>query len=193
MTELNADIPAEIPADNPAAVVVDQEEVAVADEGVFDWDNPIDPDAPLNEFGKAADDVIPAESIYDMFETDPELEENGKWFQIKGEAHIKLRRATSKISVAVSERIQRAWTSANGTKEPSDVDAEVMLCRQLADGMIVDWEGIRDRDGVEIPFSSQAAYSLIRAIAQVRTSIAGIVVNMEEFKNRELWDIEKNS
>lgn len=161
----------------------------------IDWENTvIDADAPLTDYGPdlPSEPEVSAESIYNIFETNEDLEENGKWFTVKGDAKIRLRRFTSTKSINVRARIDRAWREANGKKKPSDEDHIIMLNRQLADGVVVDWKNFMDRDGQPIEFSPQAAFKLLTAMPNLQNAISIVTLDMDNFKAEEREEVVKN-
>lgn len=114
------------------------------------------------------DAALPVVSIFDALETDTDATENGRWFEgdeVWGPklAHvsIKLRRMTSKASQKARRDVELKYAKYQDKKGqfPEDVSKR-LLAEHLATGIIVDWKGVIDRDGKEIPFSPEAAFAL---------------------------------
>src|SRR6516162_4277774 len=104
-------------------------------------------------------------SIFDIAETDTEAEESGKWFNDIFEdgtgVNVKLRRFTSKTSIKVRQKLEAPYRrKLKSGKLPDEVNAQLMI-NQLSEGVIVDWAGIRDRDGKDIPYTVENAKALL--------------------------------
>lgn len=129
--------------------------------------------SPLNssveETTNAVEEVLaPLEplSIFDLCETDDALSEDGKWFSdifAPGDGiSIKLRRMTSRRSVNYRTVLMKKYQRYQKKGEfPPEID-ERMMIEQLAEVIIVDWKGIRGRDGKEIPYTKQMAVQLCK-------------------------------
>ena len=143
------------------------------------------------------DDEAPRHSIYDLCETDTEAEENGRWFKDLfddgNNINVKLRRMSSKASIAVRRRLEKQFKShqkRDGTF-PDDVGTK-MIVLQLAHAIIVDWENIIDRTGEDIPFSPEHAITLLTRLPTFRDTLIAFSLEMDNFRVEDVEDAVKN-
>lgn len=100
-----------------------------------------------------------------VFRTDEDAEENGKWVPIADGVEFKIRRLRSKTVNKARERIYGPHERAMGARRKELPEAIELLCTVslLAESVIVDWrgEGMVDDDGNAVPFSVDTAKELL--------------------------------
>lgn len=136
-------------------------------------------------------------SIFDICETDTVAEENGRWFNDVFEdtsgIDVKLRRMTSKASMEARRRLDKQYRGKMNKKGEYDMDFGMkVLVEQMAEGVIVDWRGIYDRDGKEIKFSKEKAIELMTKLPTFRDTILINAQELDNFRIEEREDAEKN-
>lgn len=150
------------------------------------------PDTEMEEIGTGG--VL---SIFDICETDTNAEEEGKWFndvfQDGSNINVKIRRMTSRKSIETRRRLDKA----NRMRQRKDGTyaeevARDIMNRQIASAIIVDWNGIHDRDKSVIPFSEENALKLLNALPTFRDLIAIYSSDMDNFRLVEAEAAEKN-
>lgn len=149
-----------------------------------------DPDA--GDFDKTAD--LPV-SIFDVFETDTNAEEDGRWFDGFGSGGIsvKLRRLSSKKAMAVRQRLNRRYrSSAKNGVLPAEIQDKIILST-LAEGCFVDWKGIYARDGKPIEFSPEAAYELLSKLPNFRNAVYTVCDQLDFWRTEEQTEVVGNS
>lgn len=96
-----------------------------------------------------------------VFRTDEDAEENGKWATIADGVEFKLRRLRSKAVNKARERIYGPYERAMGPRKKDLPEAVEVQCtiNLLAEAVVVDWrgEGMVDDNGNAIPFSVDTA------------------------------------
>jgi len=124
---------------------------------------------------KKTEDGTPVEmttNLHNIFHTDEHLEEDGAWVTVNDllGIKIKIRRLRSDPVVKAFERIVRETFAELGKdetmlREPNamtDDQSMLILKRQLAEAVIVDWKGVRDtQTGKEVPYSPAAALQMM--------------------------------
>lgn len=146
------------------------------------------------------DETLPVVSIFDALETDTDASENGKWF--KGDeiwgpklAHvsIKLRRMTSKVALRVRRELEIKYAKYQDKKGeyPPEIDQR-MLSEHMAQAIIVDWNGIIDRDGKEIPFHKDAAFALCQKLPDFRGPLVQKSLMLDSFRTEAQDKVEGN-
>lgn len=136
-------------------------------------------------------------SIWDLLETDAEAEENGKWFRDIFEdgtnIDLKMRRMTSKASMRARRNLDKQFKQKQNKRGEYDEDtALVVIAKQIASGVLVDWDGIYDRDGSKMEFSVENAEMLINKLPALRDAVIVISNEMDNFRAKAKEATEKN-
>jgi hypothetical protein len=132
-------------------------------------------------------------SIYDLFASNESEAEDGKWFPFSDKIEIKIRRFDSKASRKVHEALRAPYqrTLKFGGVIPPEVEDELGL-QHVAKGIIADWKGFTDREGNEVPFSVAAAEKILRELPDLKNAIAGISVDVKNYREEIKKDILGN-
>lgn len=125
-------------------------------------------------------------SIYDAFQTDMDAEQEGKWFyDILGDESgidVKLRRFTSKASIKARQRITTLYRKFAKKNKFSDEMQDKIITEQMAEAIVVDWKGVLDSDGTEIPYSKDAALLLLTKLPNLRIALMQMAIDMDNFR-----------
>lgn len=124
-------------------------------------------------------------SIFSVFGTDREAEENGKWFVITDEISFKLRRFKSAHATKVRESLEKPYERLrkNGAI-PADAMKKVVL-QTMANSIIVDWKGVFDVDGNELLFTPEIALDLLEALPEMADELASLAAQMDNFREED--------
>lgn len=139
----------------------------------------------------------PAISIYELLETDTDAEQNGRWFKNlfarAPQIELKLRRFTSRKSIEARMKLASKYKRFQKADGAFDEEiANLLICEQLADGVIVDWKGIFDRDGQPIEFSPVVARKLLSDLPEFRDVVVAMAYTMDNFRAVEREEIAGN-
>lgn len=102
-------------------------------------------------------------NLHANYQVDTDREENGFWYQATDTIRIKIRRISSKKSADARKEAEKPYTSQlrNNTTLPSAILEEI-AAKQLAFGIIADWEGIIDTEtSTAIPYSGETAFAIM--------------------------------
>jgi hypothetical protein len=135
-------------------------------------------------------------SIFDICETDANAEEHGKWFKdIFGDGSgidVKIRSIMSQQSMTVRRRLDKVYRRHMKNNEyPPEILKQIMG-EQVAEGVLVDWAGIYDRDEKPIVFSKAAAKMLCTKLHHFRDRIVVLSNSIDSFKSEEREEGAKN-
>lgn len=136
-----------------------------------------------------------AKSIFDLYETNRESEEDGKWFdeEFGPEVKLKLRRYNAKVPRLARDKAFKPHLKAYKTFDKIPEDVSVPLTNKLlAETIVVDWKGIFDRDGNEIPFSKEAALDLFTKLPDFATAVILVSVNADNYRAEDKDEIKGN-
>ena len=108
-------------------------------------------------------DVILAQpqNTYELFETDPDLEQDGCWFNF-GNGRVKLSYIDNvDYQAYISEQMRPyAEAHARGLLRDSDVVHKI-TARGFAKFIIKGWEGVTNREGEPLEFNEENAYQIL--------------------------------
>lgn len=135
-------------------------------------------------------------SLFDLFETDLDAEEKGKWFHDIGFENsgisVKVRRFTSKKVQEHRSQLERANRKLAKNGKFSDEFARMMLSRVLAESVVIDWKGVIGADKVEVPFSPEVAVEFFEKLPEFALLILNISNVMTNWKKDLGEDIQGN-
>jgi hypothetical protein len=128
------------------------------------------------------------------FATSKIAEEEGVWVTVMDAVKFKIRRMNSKRAIEIRAGIEQPYlklkNKING-EYPNDI-AEKLGARYLAEASLVDWEGVTDDDGNEIPYSPDAAYNLLNEIKELATLVFTESTSIDNFKTESQKEIVGN-
>lgn len=135
-------------------------------------------------------------SIFAAYERDTKREEEGVWTKLSAPGvEVKLRSLSSDFYADTVEKLQKPHLQLiRKRKLPAEVSRQLAI-KAVCHGAIVDWKGVYDNDGKEIPFSAQTAYDILgrSSMKDLVEEIIGQAQEIELFKQEEKEDTEKNS
>jgi hypothetical protein len=133
------------------------------------------------------------ESLFDMFGTDAESAEEGKWFSFGKAIKIKVRRYKSKKSRKVREMLEAPYKRSmrSGGVLAESIQEEITN-EHIAIGIIADWKGVTDKEGKELPYTKENALALVEQLPEFRDAIADLSVGLNNFIDEEEEDISGN-
>lgn len=137
-----------------------------------------------------------AMSLSRAFNTDRDLEEQGKWFKdVLGDktgVDLKVRRMSSEAVVKFQQECvqQNRYRMKEGRF--SDEVANEILIETLSGVVLVDWAGVTDEDGDTIPFSVEAAKKYITELRDFRLLVSALANNMDAYRRGVEADTSKN-
>lgn len=123
--------------------------------------------------------------------TDKDKRENGVWLELGGKAKVK-------VGYIKSERYRKIYGDLcrehRALLRTGDADAaENVLNMAIADGLILDWEGLTE-DGKKLPYSQENARRIISdpEYKEFRDYIYDYAIQRGNFAEEEIKDGAKN-
>jgi len=131
--------------------------------------------------------------LWQRFATNEDIEENGVWVNFGDGIRVKVRRLKSRKSQEVRKELDKPFTNEIRRGSLDTKTAEDLLVKQIASGVIADWEGVDDEDGAPLPYTGANAYRVLKALPEFRDEIFAVSVSSENFKAQTTADAEGNS
>jgi len=130
--------------------------------------------------------------LFESLATDTTAEETGKWFDLDGNAGIKLRSATSTASKNLRRELEKPYAAQLRLgKGLSEKVSEELFIKQLSGAIIVDWKNITYKKE-PLPFSQENAERMLRELPKLREIIAVLITDESAFKLTLAEEQEKN-
>jgi len=101
----------------------------------------------------------------------------GGEFQIAPTSSIAFQRAFSRLQAPHRKKIEK------GTLDPQ-VSQEIS-CQALAETILLDWRGVGDSKGAEIPYTVEGGFNLMVKMPDLREFIQEFALDIENFRAEE--------
>jgi hypothetical protein len=133
------------------------------------------------------------ESLFEMFGTDVEGAEEGKWFDFGKTIKVKIRRYKSKKSRKVRDQLEKPYKRSirQGGTIPESIQEEITT-EHIAVGIIADWKGVKDKDHNTLPYTRDNAIALLTQLPEFRDAIAELSLGLNNYKEEEDKELEGN-
>ena len=133
-------------------------------------------------------------SLYESLEVDRGAKEDGVWVAVLDGVEIKVASTDSKRYRDVSRRLMKPYFKIlqAGGRIPDDKQVEIAVVI-AADSLLLDWKGVTDRDGNELPFSRENVIKVLTDLEVLRNMVAEIAGEAETFNKAALELAVKNS
>lgn len=128
------------------------------------------------------------ENIYEMFETDDQLEASGVWIDYGKAGSFLVGRmggANTKFAQVFEAKMRPYRRQLDNKTLPLDV-AEKVLRESFIEACLMGWENVKDRKGKAIKFSKAAADKLFQDLPDLFTDLHTQASQMANFKVEEV-------
>jgi hypothetical protein len=126
------------------------------------------------------------------YQTDKNLEENGVEVELDEGVSITFRRISSEKSREVRRRLENPYKRQIRTNTLSTKVQEDLLLKQLAEGVLINWKGVTDAEGNDLPFSPENALKVFKDFPDFLNDVATAVQERDFFKKEDLEADVKN-
>lgn len=139
-------------------------------------------------------------NLFDIFATDKESEEDGRWIELGMGTSLKLRAFSAKIVTDLRENLMKPYAQLLrvGGKIPEDKNEEIGL-KVLAGAVIADWKNVRgvNEDGTPadetVPYSADAAYAIMKALPKFASFVIQFSLESQNFRDEAKEESAGNS
>jgi len=124
----------------------------------------------------------------------PEKSDGGVWIDWYDGARLKIARLNNPKHVKISQKLTKPYNNIrhNGGQIPNDKQIEI-AAECLGRAVLLDWEGLEDDDGKQIPYSEEVSITLIKEIPDLADIVTQEAANNENFRIEALESASKNS
>jgi hypothetical protein len=129
----------------------------------------------------------------ERYATNTQIEEDGQWVDFGEGIKVRVRRLNSKFSRDVRRKLEKPYTAMyRGREMPESLQEELMV-KQLAQAIVVDWEGVEDESGKTMPFSMDNAVKIFTVYRDFRDDVVTASMERATFQTEEQKAAEGNS
>lgn len=123
-------------------------------------------------------------TVFDMFSTDRDAEENGKWIVLAPGVEMKIRRFKSRHTTRVREALEKPFERLRKNGALPQDTMEKIVHQVLCESTVVDWRGeaLIDQNGNPMPFSPQAVDDLLTALPELRDEVTSHALRMDNYR-----------
>lgn len=134
-------------------------------------------------------------SFLDRYKTDKNLEENGVWVDYSDGVRVQLRRLNSAKSRETRRRLEKPYTKGFRGQDMPESLQEELLNKQLAEAIVMDWEGVPDPENPSqmLPCTPENVLKVVIAFPDFRDDIIAASMERATFQQEQLKEAEKNS
>ena len=128
-----------------------------------------------------------------MFQTDRNLEEEGVIVDFGQGVKVKVARMQSERSRAVRRRLEKPYRKRFQQNDvPDDVMENILIC-QMAEGIILGWEGVTDEEGHPLECTEGNIKKVLTKFPDFKDAVAQASMTRETFMQEEAEEDLKNS
>lgn len=121
-------------------------------------------------------------SVYEAFETDPILEEEGRWFRYGAFEFLCARAggANKRFTNLLQAKMRPYERAINSNSMDEDLFNEI-LQDAYARAVLKDWRGVTNREGEDIPFNVENALQLFKDLPDLFIGLRDAALNMQNY------------
>lgn len=128
-------------------------------------------------------------NIYEAFES-KDLEEDGKWFDLGPDSSIRLLYMGCEKARRKHENLMRPYAQRQKMGlELTEDESKAVNAKFLSECLVLDWKGIKGKDGEDIPYSADAVAAITTALPRFTALIMRIAMDETNFE-KELVETE---
>jgi len=134
-------------------------------------------------------------SLYEAYETDTKLEEGGVWVDLSGGVKVKVAALGNKAHQKAMEKMFAPYKNQRRRNSMDETIEEDIHTKAIAQTILLDWEGVTDREGNKLKYSFENSYKILidESLKRFKADILYIAKEAETFKQQEVDESVKNS
>ena len=131
-----------------------------------------------------------SESIYDLYATDSNMEREGIWLDYGKFGKILIARAggSNKRFQKSMENHSRPHRKQIQNQTLDEDIANELLLKSFADSIVLGWEGIKDKDGSDLPFNKENVIKLFKDLPDLFIDVREQAQQSANFRAKEVDD-----
>lgn len=129
-----------------------------------------------------------------QYKTDLEGSENGVWVPIDGQGcALKIARMSNLKYQNRRRELERPHQHLTRTTGIPAELANQIFNQCIAETILVDWQGVEDDEGNEVPYSKEVSYDYIVSMPDFKELVVSLAIDQNTFRQQTLDEDVKNS
>jgi len=133
-------------------------------------------------------------NLSNLYQIDESLENEGVLVEISQDIKIKVAAMGNKEYLKIKEKVFKPY---RGAKKRNNLDQNVeedLYNQIMAKTVLIGWEGIKDEEGKEVPYSYEKAYEILSdpTMKHFKATVLEIALEAETFRSQDKDDDAKN-
>jgi hypothetical protein len=124
-------------------------------------------------------------NLFDKYKTNKDLESEGVWFMTSKDTGFLLRRsggANSNRMKMITAKHQKPVLHKIKNDLLTDEESQEIGLKIFVDAVLVDWKGVTDEEGNEIPFSRENAIEVLQEVPDLVDRLLAHTIDFNNFK-----------
>lgn len=126
------------------------------------------------------------------FRTDRRAEEDGVWVDAGEGLQLRIARWGNPRYQEAMRRLGSPLLPQIKTGTISEQASEEVLCKAMAETILLEWKNLQEEDGSEIKYSREKALELLRDVRDFRALVVDLSQNVNLFRAEQARDIVGN-
>ena len=115
----------------------------------------------------------------------------GRWVNHPSGARLRIARAGNSRYLKATDRFEAPFRRDIQRGKLQSTDQLDILCKAMAQAMLLDWEGVTDADKNEIPYSRETAFQALRYDLSFRNFVMDIATEDERERTESMESLAK--
>lgn len=122
--------------------------------------------------------------LFDLFASNKESEEAGRWVELGSGTSFKIRAFGAKAVSDLRDDLMKPYAQLLrvGSKIPEDKNEEIGL-KVLAGSVVADWKNVKNAAGEIVPYSKDEAYAIMKALPKLAAFIVQFSLEGQNFRD----------
>lgn len=132
--------------------------------------------------------------LFNLFSSNTDSEENGRWLELTETTGFKVRAFGAKAVTDLREELMKPFTTLlkAGLKIPDEKNEEIGL-RVLAGAIVADWKGVKNAAGEVVAYTADEAYAILKALPKLAALLIQYSLEGQNFKDEVREEASGNS
>jgi hypothetical protein len=133
-------------------------------------------------------------NLFDIFASDKESEEEGRWVDLGQGTAFKIRAFGAKAVADLRENLMKPYAQLVrvGGKIPEDKNEEIGL-KVLSGAVIADWKNVKNAAGEIVPYTGEEAYAILKALPKMASFVIQFSLEGQNFRDETKEEGSGNS
>lgn len=122
--------------------------------------------------------------LFDLFSSNKESEEAGRWVELGSGTSFKIRAFGAKAVSDLRDNLTKPYAQLLrvGSKIPDDKNEEIGL-KVLAGAVIADWKNVKNAAGEVVPYTADEAYAILKALPKLASFIVQYSLEGQNYRD----------